>query len=133
MAELDRRTVIKGALAAGAVLSVPSVATAAASRASVFVVDTRFLPFAKAALDWRKRGATVIDARLEDLGTAWRKRIPGLLAGNGGGVAGITLWSDLLICQMFAREHGLVLGRPARPVAPAVDAGLRYWILSKPD
>lgn len=132
MAGLDRRTVIKSALTAGAVLSVPSVARAAAPRTSVFVVDTRFLPSATAALEWRKMGAAVIDARLDGLGTAWRKRIPDLLAGNGGGVAGITLWSDMLICQMFAREHGLVLASSPRAAARAVDAGLHSWMLSVP-
>ena len=133
MAQLDRRTVIKGTLAAGAVLSAPSVARATAPRTSVFVVDTRFLPSATTALEWEKLGAAVIDTRHDDLGNAWRRRIPDLLARNGGGVAGITLWSDMLICQMFAREHGLVLASPPRAVAPAVDAGLHYWMLSAPD
>jgi hypothetical protein len=130
MAELDRRTVIRGALACGVVLSVSSVAGAAVPRPSVFVVDTRFPPSAAAALDWTKLGVAVIEARREDLGIAWRKRIPDLLARNGGGIAGMTLWSDLLICQMFARGHGLVLDGPPRAVAPAVDAGLHYWMLS---
>jgi hypothetical protein len=133
MAGLDRRTVIRGALAAGAVLSVPSVAGAAVPRPSVFVVDTRFTPSAAFALEWSKLGVAVIEARRDDLGIAWRKRIPDLLARNGGGIAGVTLWSDLLICQMFAREHGFVLASPSRAVTPAAGADLHHWMLSAQD
>lgn len=132
MAGLDRRTVVKGALAAGAVLSAPSIAATPLPPPGVFVADTRFLPSALAALDWKKLGVAVIDARMDNLGIAWRKRIPDLLVRNGGGIAGMTLWSDLLICQMFARGHGLVLANLPRSVAPDVDAGLHYWTLSTP-
>ena len=132
MAGLDRRTVIRGALATGAVLSVPAVARTAIPRPSVFVVDTRFPSSAAAALDWSRLGVAVIEARRDDLGLAWRKRIPDLLARNGGGIAGMTLWSDLLICQMLAREHGLALASPCRTVVPPVDDGLYDWMLSAP-
>ena len=132
MAGFDRRTVIKGTLVAGAVLSTPSLARAAALRPSVFVADSRFRPSAAAALEWSKLGVAVIEARRDDLGIAWRRRIPSLLARDGGGIAGLTLWSDLLICQMLAREHGLALASPCRTVVPPVDDGLYDWMLSAP-
>ena len=131
MAGLDRRTVIKGTAAIGTVFAMPSMVGAAVPRLGIFVADARFQASAAAALVFSEREATVIDAQLNDLGVAWRKRIPDLLAKNGGGVAGVTLWSDLLICQMFARDHDLVLASPPRAVAGAVD-GLHYWTLSAP-
>lgn len=133
MAGFNRRTMMHGAVAAGAFLQVPSLAAAVAPHPSVIVVDRRFLPSAAFAQHWRTRGVTVIDARLDDLGIAWRRRIPDLLKLSGANIAGVTLWSDLLICQMCARGHGLVLASPPRPVAPAAAPDLHHWTLRAPD
>ena len=94
------------------------------------MVDRRFAVSAAAALDRDKLGITVIDPREEDLGKAWRGRIPRLLEQNRLVMEGVTLWSDLFICQTFARAHGLELVHPARRVPSASAAGLQYWTLA---
>jgi len=122
---------MKSAMVTGAALTMPRALWAAEVRPGIFVVDRRFAASAAAALDRDKRGTTVIDPREEDLGNAWRVRIPRLLEQKGLVMEGVTLWSDLVICQMFARAHGLELTQPARRVPSASAAGLLYWTLAK--
>lgn len=129
MAQVDRRTMMQSALAVGALLHLPSVAQAATTRPSVVLVDERFLQSAAFARHWKTLGAAVIDARREDLGRAWRQRIPDLLTQSGASIAGVTLWSDLLICEMCARGHGPALATPTRALAPAAEPGLYHWVL----
>ena len=74
----------------------------------------------------RDPGHIVIDPREEDLGLAWRKRIPVLLERYEGRLEGVTQWSDWVICQTFARQHGLILTRPPRAFA-APAAVLYEW------
>lgn len=125
MTGFSRRTVIKGAAATTATLSIHSFAWAAEVPASVFVFDGRFGAAAALALNRSARGAAVIDPREEDLGLAWRGKIPRFLARQGTVVEGVTLWSDLLICRTFAREHGLALAG-AREL---VGSGLLRWTM----
>ena len=130
MTGFDRRTAMKTTIVTGAALSMPRALWAAGHRPGLFVVDRRFAVSAAAALDRDKLGITVIDPREEDLGKAWRGRIPRLLEQNGLVMEGVTLWSDLFICQTFARAHGLELVHPARRVPSASAAGLQYWTLA---
>ena len=121
---------MKGAAATGAALSMPAVAWAANARPCVFVADrTLALPAAVAATI-SARGGTVIDPREHDLGIAWRKQIPVLLTRYGGRVEGIAEWSDWLVCEIFAREHGLILVRPPLALSATRDADLHAWAFS---
>ena len=131
MTGCDRRTVIGAAMVTGAVLAVPRALWAAEPRPGLFVVDRRFAASDAAALDRASLGVIVIDPREEDLGMTWRQRIPRLLERNGAVVEGVTLWSDLFICQTFARPHGLTLIRPPQPVLSGLAAGLQHWKLAK--
>ncbi len=124
---MTRRTLVKGTAALGAMAAVPSVLHARASRTALFVYDVRFLPSRDLGARWQAAGVPVLDPRDEDLGTAWRRRIPDLLA-EGGTIAGATLWSDRMICEIFGRERGLV---PADlPAAPDFPAGMSHWSLA---
>lgn len=105
---LSRRGLMKGgagALAVAAITPGPLQA-AGGGTVSLFVYDAR-LPLSQTAAQERAAaGAALMDPRKNDLGVAWRSLIPEALA-LGGGVEGLTLWSDCLISQIFAREHGV--------------------------
>jgi hypothetical protein len=130
MTGFDRRTVIATAAMTGAALTVPGALWAGKPRAGVFVVDRRFAASEAVALDRVGLGAIVIDPREEDLGIAWRQRIPQWLERNGRVMEGVTLWSDLFICQTFARSHGLVVVRSPQPVPSALADELQHWMLA---
>lgn len=136
MTNFDRRTIVKAGavlgIGAGTPLCMPLALRAAGPPHGVFVVDRRFAASVAAAVARSERGAVVIDPREEDLGICWRKRIPGLLAQRGHIVEGMTLWSDLFVCQTFARAHGLSLAGPPRPVHWAPASGLLLWTLAEP-
>ena len=131
MIAFDRRSVITAAVATGTALCVPGTLRAAARSPGVFVVDRRFAASAAAASDRAAVGAMVIDPRREDLGIAWRKRIPQWLDHNGGVIEGVTLWTDLVICQAFARDFRLALVLPPEPVQPVLAPGLQRWMLAE--
>ena len=130
MTGMDRRSLIKGVVTTSAVLAIHPLAWAAEQRPGVFVADARFAASAAAALERRKLGVTVIDPREEDLGIAWRRRIPELLEQNGLPMEGVTLWSDLMISQTFARRHGLRLVQSSREMVSDPAAGLHHWKLA---
>ena len=94
-----------GALAVAAVTP-GSLQAAGIAGPALFVYDARLPLSQTAARDMAASGAALIDPRESDLGVAWRSRIPEALAA-GGSVEGLTLWSDCLISQIFAREQGL--------------------------
>ena len=131
MPEFDRRSVIKAAVATGTTLCIPGHLRAAARSPGVFVVDRRFAASAAAASDRAAWGALVIDPRREDLGIAWRQRIPQWLEHHDGAIEGVTLWTDLVICQAFARDHRLAFVRPPEPVQPVRAPGLQRWMLAR--
>lgn len=108
MTGLSRRGLMKGgagALAVAAVTAAP-LRAAGIGGPALFVYDARLPLSQTAAQDRAAAGAALIDPRESDLGVAWRSRIPEVLSA-GGSVEGLTLWSDCLISQIFAREHGL--------------------------
>ena len=128
---LERRSILKGGAAATAALCLPGELGAAGTRAGVFVVDRRFAVSEAVARDRRERGALVVDPRQEDLGVSWRGRIPEWLGDNEASVEGVTLWSDFVICQTFARSCGLRLVGAPQPAASAAEQGLHRWLLAR--
>ena len=127
---LDRRTVVKAGIVAGAALCVPAGLLARSRAAGVFIVDRRFAPSAATAMDGHRQGAMVIDPREEDLGLAWRTRIPAWLTRNSGVVEGVTLWSDFVISETFGRDLGLALVGGTQSVSFAQADGLSHWRLA---
>jgi hypothetical protein len=129
--DLDRRSVIKAGALAGLAFAQPALALGRAPRPALFVWDARFTPSSDVARLWSTRGTALIDARTEDLGVAWRERIPELLHANPGGIEGVTLWSDKFICESFGRERGLGIrfetqvSEPSRGATP-----LLHWRLA---
>ncbi|HSG33100.1 MAG TPA: hypothetical protein VLA37_01090 [Sphingomonadaceae bacterium] len=120
--QIDRRSMIKGSIAAGGAVLVPASLAAAESVPALFVYDERFSPSRARAAYWSERGVAVIDSRREDLGVAWRGRIPALISENRR-VEGLTLWSDRFICETFGDEHGLRIEiEAARHDPPALQA-----------
>jgi hypothetical protein len=108
MTGLSRRGLMKGGAGALAVAAVTpgSLRAAQGDATALFVYDAR-LPLSQTAAQEREAaGAALLDPRVSDLGVAWRSRIPQAMA-QGGGVEGLTLWSDCLISQIFARENGV--------------------------
>ncbi len=107
MIDATRRKVLKGGAGALAISTItPGVALAATGSTQLFVFDARVPLSQTAAQDMAASGVKLLDPRASDLGMAWRGPIPAALAG-GGTVAGLTMWSDCLISQIFAREQGL--------------------------
>ena len=122
-----RREVVAGAMAATfAVRPALSYATQGAANRSVavFLYDSRFERSVAMAGSWSRQSAMILDTQACDLGQCWRSRIPDALA-SGGGIAGITLWSDQYVCEQFGRDHGLKQ-RPSILLAH----GLCHWSLS---
>lgn len=126
----ERRSILKAGAVTGAAICLPGELCAAGRRPGVFVVDRRFAVSEAVARDRRERGALVIDPRLEDLGISWRGPIPRWLDDNEAIVEGVTLWSDFVICEAFARTVGLALAGPPQPAASAADRGLHRWLLA---
>lgn len=130
MIRSDRRSILKGSLTLAALTAAPAALHARPAAPALVVYDMRFENSRRLAAHWRMQGVPAIDPRENDLGIAWRDRIPRLIAG-GGGIEGATLWSDQFICERFGADFGL------RPVSAEqqglpLDAGgsLRRWRLA---
>lgn len=124
MIDVSRRTILKGGAGALALTAItPGMALAAAGSMQLFVFDARVPLSQTAAHDMAESGVNLLDPRASDLGMAWRGQIPAALAG-GGTVAGLTMWSDCLISQIFAREQALPF---AFAEVPQVDGGLPLY------
>lgn len=107
MIGMTRRGVMKGGAGVLAVSAMtPGAVLAAGGDLALFLFDARLPLSQTAAQDMATSGVNLLDPRTSDLGVAWRGQIPAALAA-GGAVSGLTLWSDCLISQIFAREQGL--------------------------
>ncbi len=129
MMDLDRRSMIGASLVAGMAALVPVSLSAATSAPSLFIFDARFPASARRAEGWRGRGIPVLDPRIDDLGIAWRERIPGLLRRHGR-IEGTTLWSDRFICESFGRDFGLQMSLAEPQPDLRSPAGLQSWTLA---
>ena len=130
--DMDRRSVIKAGALASLAVAQPALALGRSERPVLFVCDMRFAPSSDAARLWRAHGVPLIDPRTDDLGVAWRERIPQLLRKNPGGIEGLTLWSDKFICESLGRERGLAIAFEAQvPQPSAIRATpLLHWRLA---
>ena len=131
MAHCERRSILKAGAVTAAMLWLPGDLRAASWRPGVFVVDRRFRVSQAIARDRSRRGAMIVDPRAEDLGISWRDRIPEWLDRNEAIVEGVTLWSDLIICEVFGRTLGLRLAGPPQPPTASTDRGLHRWLLAR--
>ena len=124
MTLIDRRGVMKGAVAGAMLLGAPASLMATPPVPRFFIYDGRFTRAIADARIWTERGVQLIDGRDIDLGQAWRTV---LTAGRlqGGTVTGLTLWMDSYICETFGRDHGLAMVRRDTQA----DSGLQHWIL----
>lgn len=129
---LDRRSVIKAGALAGLAIAQPALALGRGTGPVLFVCDMRFAPSSDAARLWRAHGVALIDSRTDDLGVAWRERIPQLLRANPGSIEGVTLWSDKFICESFGRERGLGIAFEAQVPQPSAPRAtpLLHWRLA---
>jgi hypothetical protein len=133
MTPMTRRTLIRrsAATAAFAALGGGGLAPALASEApgtpaALFVFDARFMRSAVLAHNHRLAGAQVLDPRVADLGIAWRGQIAALLQ-QGLPIEGLTLWSDRLISEIFAREAGVPFHSAAIASANSAASELYHW------
>lgn len=115
MTDIDRRGLIKGAIATAtfAAVAAPGPLFAIGINPDLFIFDGRLAQARTAALEYRAAGIPVLDRQEMDLGNAWRTHIPERLMGGAGRIAGMTLWVDSYICETFGRDLGLGMSRSA--------------------
>lgn len=119
MIRIDRRTAIRGGVASLAALAIPARLLAAGSRPALYIFDSRMPGAGQLADAWRAQGVPVLDRMEIDLGHAWRGEIAARLRQKGGTIAGMTLWMDSYVCEIFGRDFGMTLRREAEgPAAP---------------
>ena len=133
MTPITRRIMIGQSAAALAVASsaiIPTTLHAAepGARAALFVFDARFARSAMLADSRLAAGAILLDPRETDLGVAWRETIPSLLK-QGRTIEGLTLWSDRMICEIFARDAGATFTSLEVSAGDKAATKLQHWQL----
>ena len=133
MTPITRRIMIgqsAAALAVGSSAIVPTslLAAAPADPAALFVFDARFARSVMLADSHLKVGAVLLDPRETDLGVAWRETIPSLLK-QGRAIEGLTLWSDRMICEIFARDAGATFTSLEVGAGDKAATKLQHWRL----
>ena len=96
--------------------------------AGLFVFDARFARSLAMAQSHLAAGAALLDPRETDLGIAWRGTIPALLD-QGQRIGGLTLWSDRMISEIFAREAGRSLSSVELSAGDSAATLLQHWWL----
>lgn len=134
MTPITRRTLIARGAAATAVAgfgALPAVVSAAAppGTPALFVFDARFARSMALAQSHRHSGASLLDPREADLGIAWRGQIPALLQ-QGQRIEGLTMWSDRLISEIFARDAGLAFHAVELSAGDSAATRLHHWWLA---
>lgn len=133
MTPITRRTMMMHSAAtitfAGGAL-VPAALRAAPLQVppALFVFDARFARSTILAERYRAAGASLLDPRESDLGIAWRGLIPSLLQ-RGERIEGLTLWSDRMITEIFAREAGAAFSALEVSAGDAAATSLQHWHL----
>ena len=135
MTSITRRIMIRQSTAAATLsvaggLLVPTSLQAASptTPAALFVFDARFVRSAMLADSHHAAGAILLDPRDTDLGIAWRDLIPPLLQ-QGRMIAGLTLWSDRMICEIFARDAGATFSSVELSAGDKAATRLQHWRL----
>lgn len=136
MTPITRRTMIKRSAATaaitcagGALMPTSLLATPSQVPPALFVFDARFARSTLLAESYRAAGASLLDPRETDLGVAWRGLIPSLLQ-QGQRIEGLTLWSDRLITEIFAREAGATFSSLELAAGDAAATRLQHWHLA---
>ena len=125
MSGIDRRGAMRCTALVVATLALPAPLLAGATRPALFIFDGRIARARRAAATWQAAGVPVLDRTQDDLGRAWRSRIPAVAVGRAGPIAGLTLWVDSFICETFGRENGMAMERyPLLAADP-----LHPWVL----
>ena len=124
MSGIDRRGVLKGAVAGAALVGMAGSLGAMSSGVQLFIYDGRFSEARAVAALWKAQGIETLDSQAQDLGHAWRGMIAQKLP-RGGPVEGMTMWVDSFICETFGRDLGMKLNR-----APSMASQhLHQWVL----
>lgn len=136
MRSITRRSVItRGAAIAvitcsgGALMPTSLHAAPLQAPPSLFVFDARFVRSNMLADHYRAAGASLLDPRETDLGLAWRELIPTLLQ-QGQRIEGLTLWSDRMISEIFAREAGAAFSALEIAAGDPAATRLQHWQLA---
>lgn len=130
MTPFTRRSVLKHSAATAALIALPPSLSAAAPQVpALFVFDARFARSAILAESYRAAGAALLDPRESDLGVAWRGMIPSLLQ-QGMRIEGLTLWSDRMISEIFAREAGAAFSALEMAAGDQAATRLQHWHLA---
>jgi IS5 family transposase len=114
--------------ASGALLAAPVKAAEPAVAPALFVFDARFARSAALAGSHGATGIALLDPRKVDLGIAWREQIPALLR-QGQRIEGLTLWSDRMICEIFARDMGVPFAAEDVSAGEGTATRLQHWWL----
>jgi hypothetical protein len=135
MTPITRRTLIKCGsataamtLAGGALMPPALHAATSDATPALFVFDARFARSTMLAEHYRNAGAALLDPREADLGVAWRDLIPSLLQ-QGQRIDGLTLWSDRMINEIFAREAGTSFSSLEVSAGDNAATSLQHWRL----
>lgn len=125
MSGIDRRGLLKGAVAGAALVGMPATLHAMSSSTSLFIYDGRFADARATAAAWEAKGVKTLDGQANDLGHAWRGEIADHLRA-GGRIEGMTMWVDSFICETFGRDHGMKIARER------LNSGqqLHQWVLA---
>ena len=136
MTPITRRTMIKRSAATAAVTCAGGVLMPTSLHAepaqvppALFVFDARFARSTMLAESYSAAGTTLLDPRETDLGVAWRGLIPSLLQ-QGQRIEGLTLWSDRLITEIFARESGASFASLEMSAGDPAATRLQHWHLA---
>ena len=137
MTAMTRRMMMQHSAAAAAAVSLAGTAAfssplrAAPSQASpaLFVFDARFDRSLALAESYARAGAILLDPREVDLGIAWQGLIPSLLQ-QGQQIEGLTLWSDRMISEIFAREHAVTFQSEEISAGTGSTSMLQQWWLA---
>lgn len=116
-------------MAGGVSASVLAADDPSAAMPALFVFDARFVRSAALADSRRSAGSALLDPRVADLGVAWRGRIPALLE-QGLPIEGLTLWSDGMISEIFARDLGASFHAVELASGSGPAAQLYHWRVS---
>lgn len=116
-------------LAGGAAFSSPLLAATGQASPALFVFDARFDRSVALAESYARAGAILLDPREADLGRAWQGLIPSLLQ-QGKRIEGLTLWSDRLISEIFAREHAVIFRAEEISAGRGSTGTLQQWWLA---
>lgn len=112
MSGIDRRGLLKGAVASAALIGMPASLQAMTANTQLFIFDGRFAEARNLAAQWQTKGVETLDSQAHDLGHVWRRIISGNVVNFAAGdVQGLTMWMDSFICESFGRDLGMKLNR----------------------